>query len=108
MHNILILPTFLYVSEKWTLTALQRRRIEAAKMKLLRPLAGYTLYDQKTNDSTRLELQITCTLDKIFEYRLDSFSHLQECHKTESPRNHTITDHKEGEQFLSCKTNARV
>jgi len=27
------------------LTALKRRRIEAAEMKLLRPLAGYTLYD---------------------------------------------------------------
>ena len=31
------------------LTALQRRRIEAAEMKLLRPLAGYTLYDHKKN-----------------------------------------------------------
>jgi len=33
--------------ENWTLTALQRRRIEAAEMKLLRPLEGYTLYDHK-------------------------------------------------------------
>jgi len=32
------------------LSALQRRRIEAAKMKLLKPLAGYTLYEHKTND----------------------------------------------------------
>jgi hypothetical protein len=38
-------------------------------MKLLRPLAGYTLYDHKTNDSIRRELQITCILDKIDEYR---------------------------------------
>jgi hypothetical protein len=45
VYNNLILPTFLYGSEKWTLTALQRRRIEAAEMKLLRPLAGYTLYE---------------------------------------------------------------
>jgi hypothetical protein len=40
----------------WTLTASQRRRIEAAEMKLLRPLAGYVLYDHKTNDSIRREL----------------------------------------------------
>ena len=39
----------LYGSENWTPTALQRRRIEAAEMKLLRPLAGYTLCDHKTN-----------------------------------------------------------
>jgi hypothetical protein len=39
----LVLPTFLYGSENWTLTALQRRRIGTAEMKLLRPLARYTL-----------------------------------------------------------------
>jgi hypothetical protein len=56
IYNTLVLPTFLYGSEKWTLTALLRRRIQAAEMKLLRPLAGYNLYDHKTNDSVRREL----------------------------------------------------
>jgi hypothetical protein len=63
------MPAFLYGLENWTLTALQRQRIEAAEMKLLRPLAGYTLYDHKTNDSVRRELQTECTLEKIDEYR---------------------------------------
>jgi hypothetical protein len=36
-------------------------------MKLLRPLVGYTLYDHKTNDSVRRELQTECILDKIDE-----------------------------------------
>ena len=58
---------FLYGSENWTLTALQRRRTEAAEMKLLRPLAGYTLYDHKTNDYIRRELRITGILDKMDE-----------------------------------------
>jgi len=53
IYNTLVLPTFLYGSENWTLTVLQRRRMEAAEMKLLRPLAGYTLYDHKTNDYIR-------------------------------------------------------
>jgi hypothetical protein len=52
----LVLSTFLYGSENWTLTASQGRRTEAAEMKLLRPLAGYTLYDHKTNESMRREL----------------------------------------------------
>jgi len=56
---------------------LQRRRIEAAEMKLLRPLAGYTLYDHKTNDYIRRELRITGTLDKIDEYRRNWLLHLQ-------------------------------
>jgi hypothetical protein len=69
LYNTLVLPTFLYGSENWTLTASQRRRIEAAEMKLLRLLAGYALYDYKTNDSIRRELQTDCILDKIDEYR---------------------------------------
>jgi len=59
------------------LTALQRRRIEAAEMKLLRPLADYTLYDHKTNDYIRRELRITGTLDEIDEYRRNWLLHLQ-------------------------------
>jgi len=46
-------------------------------MKLLRPLADYTLYDHKTNDYIRRELRITGILDKIDEYRRNGLSHLQ-------------------------------
>ena len=77
IYNTLVLPTFLYGSENWTLTALQRRRIEAAGMKLLKPLAGYKPYDHKTNDYIRRELRITGILDKLDEYRRNWLSHLQ-------------------------------
>jgi hypothetical protein len=36
IYNTIILHTFLYGSENWTLTGSQRRRIEVAEMKLLR------------------------------------------------------------------------
>jgi len=77
IYNTQVLPTFLYGLENWTQTALQRRRIEAADMKLLRALAGYTLYDHKTNDYIRRELRITGILHKIDEYRRNWLSHLQ-------------------------------
>ena len=57
------------------LTALQRRRIEAAEMKLLRPLAGYTLYDHKTNHYIRRELRIIGILDKVDAHRRNWLSH---------------------------------
>jgi hypothetical protein len=43
-------------------------------MKLLRPLSGYALYDHKTNDYIRRELQITGILDKTrqIQTELDS------------------------------------
>jgi hypothetical protein len=46
-------------------------------MKLLRPLAGYALYDHKTNNSIRRELQTDSILDKIDEYRRNWLLHLQ-------------------------------
>jgi len=61
----------------WTQTALKRRRNEAAEMKLLRPLAGYTIYDHKTNEYIRRELRITGILDKMDEYRRNWLSKLQ-------------------------------
>jgi hypothetical protein len=69
LYNTLVSPTFLYGSENWILIASQKRRIEAAEMKLLRPLAGHTFNDHKTNDPIRRELQADCLLDKIDEYR---------------------------------------
>jgi hypothetical protein len=77
LYNTLVLPTFLNGSENWTLTALQRRGIEAAEMKLLRPLANYTLYDHKTNESVCREMQTECILDKTDEYRRNWLLRLQ-------------------------------
>jgi len=64
------------MGQKIGLSALQRWRIEAAEMKLP-SLAGYILYDHKTNDYIRHELRITGILDKIDEYRRNWLSHLK-------------------------------
>jgi hypothetical protein len=77
LYNTLVLRTFLYGSENWNWTASHRRLIEAAEIKLLRPLAGHTINDHKTNDSIRRELQIEFILDKIDEYRRNWLLHLQ-------------------------------
>jgi hypothetical protein len=77
IYNNVVLPPFLYGSENWTLGDLQRRRIEAAEIKLLRLLAGYTLHDHKTNDSLHHELQTECILDKIDEYTRNWLLYLQ-------------------------------
>jgi hypothetical protein len=51
----------------------------------MRPLAGYALYDHKTNDSTRRELQKDCILDKIDEYRRNWLLHLQKMPQNRIP-----------------------
>jgi len=56
IYNNLVLPTFLCGSENWTLTASQRRRIEAAEMELLRPLAGFMTTKQMTQYAVNYRL----------------------------------------------------
>jgi hypothetical protein len=46
----MVKPVLLYGSEIWIPTATQYRRLEAAEMQLLRPLAGYSLSDKKRKD----------------------------------------------------------
>jgi len=54
-------------------------------MKLLRPLAGYTLHDHKTNEFIRHELKITGIVDKTDEYRLNWHLHLQRMPQNQIP-----------------------
>jgi len=75
----------LYCQKIGLLTASQRRRIEAREMKFLRPLAGYTLHDHKTNDFIHRELKITGILDRIDEYRLNWHLHLQRMPQKPNP-----------------------
>ena len=54
------------------LTAQLKRKIDAAEMKLLRPLAGYTLYDHMTNEYIQMELGINNILKTTENDRLKS------------------------------------
>jgi hypothetical protein len=60
----------------WTLTVPQKKRIEAAEMKSLRPLAGYTLRDHKYNDDIRSELGVQRITEILDIYRTDWYHEL--------------------------------
>ncbi|PSN45527.1 hypothetical protein C0J52_24508 [Blattella germanica] len=68
-YKVMAIPLLRYGSETWTLTSNQLRRIEAAEMKLLRPLVGYTLYDHKRNADIRTKLNMAPILDTFWERR---------------------------------------
>ena len=106
-YNTLIVSKCLYGSENWTLTASQRRIIEAVEMKLLRSLAGYNLHDHKTKDFICRELKITGILDTIDEYRLNWHLHLQRMPQNRIRWNHTTTDNKERKE-LEVRRNVGV
>jgi hypothetical protein len=74
-YKTLAVPVLLYGAENWTLTVPQKKRIEAAKMKLLRPLAGYTLRDHKYNDDICSELGVQSITEILDIYRTNWHGH---------------------------------
>ena len=108
IYNTLIVPALLYGSENWTVTASQRRRIEAAEMKLLLPLAGYTLQDHKTNDFIRRELNITGILDQIDEYRLNWNLHCQRIPQNRIPLKSSLQTTRKENNWKTEETLART
>jgi hypothetical protein len=55
-YKTLAVPVLLHGAVNWTLTVHKKKRIEAAELKLLRPLAGYTLRGHKYNNDICSEL----------------------------------------------------
>ena len=45
-------PVLVYGCENWSLNRSDKRKIEAAEMSFLRPMAGYTLLDKKKEVAT--------------------------------------------------------
>ena len=49
-------PDLMYGSENWSLNRYDKRKIEAAEMRFLRPMAEYTLWDKKGSSGLREQL----------------------------------------------------
>ena len=69
-------PVLMYGSENWSLNRSDKRKIEAAEMKFLRPMARYTFLDKKRNSDKREQLGIF-NIDKITQYKINSREHIQ-------------------------------
>jgi hypothetical protein len=48
-YKVMAVPVLLYGCVNWALNRVDRRKIETAKMKFLRRVAGYTLRDEESN-----------------------------------------------------------
>ena len=61
-------PVLMYGSENWSLNRSDKRKIEAAEMRYLRPMAGYTLWDKKRSSDIREQLGIFNINEKLTQY----------------------------------------
>ena len=70
-------PVLMYGSENWSLNRSDKRKIEAAEMIFLRPMAGYTLLDKVRSSDIREQLGIFNNNDKLTQYKIDWREHIK-------------------------------
>lgn len=85
-YKVMAVPMFLYGSECWTLRKSEERKIEAAEMRFLRSIAGYTLLDNKRSDDIRKELGIFKLTEKIHQYRTKWREHVERMEEYRIPK----------------------
>ena len=66
-HKVTTVPVLMYGSENWSL----KREIEAAEIRFLRPVAGYTFGDKKRNTDIRKQLGIFNITNKLTQYKIN-------------------------------------
>jgi hypothetical protein len=58
-YKVIARPTLLYGSETWTNTKRDVNRLEAAEIRFLRRVKGYTRLDKIRSEITRKDLEIS-------------------------------------------------
>jgi hypothetical protein len=81
-YKVVATPSPLYGSETWVNTKRDMTRLEAAKMRFLRSVTGYTTLDKIRNEDIRQELDIP----GILKYKQNMVNHLERMHNTRLPK----------------------
>ena len=76
-YKVTAVPVLRYGSENWSLNRSDKRKIEAAEMRFLRPMAGNTLCDKKRSSDIREQLDIFNINDKLTQYKINWTEHIQ-------------------------------
>jgi hypothetical protein len=84
--NITSKPALKYGSETWVMNKRDTQRLEAAQMRFLRPLLGYTRLDRQRNEGIRKTYKVTNTVKEIQHYQKDWKRHLQRMDKGRLPQ----------------------
>ena len=76
-YKVMAVPVLMYGSENWSLNRSDKRKIEAAEMRFLRPMTGYTLWDKKRSSDIREQLGTFNINDKLTQYIIHWREHIQ-------------------------------
>ena len=85
-YKVVARPTLLYGSETWVTTKRDMTGIEAAEMRFLRSVKGYTRLDKIRNKVIIKELEISGIHDVRSKYKQNWINHLDRLDNTSLPK----------------------
>lgn len=98
----------MYVSENWTITTRDARRIIAAEMKYVRITVGLAGTGYKTNTEIANELKTIPDLDKVQYYRRNWIRYVNRMPRNRLPRaikNYKLKNRRnQGRDYWMCET----
>ena len=85
-YKVVARPTLLYGSETWVTTTRDMTRLEAAEMRFLRSVKGYTRLDKIRSEVIRKELEISGIQDVRSKHKQNWINHLERMDNTRLPK----------------------
>jgi len=85
-YNAVARPSLLYGSETWVTTKRDMTGLEAAEMRFLRNVTGYTRLDKIRSEVIRKELEISGIQDVRLKYKQNWINHLERMDNTRLPK----------------------
>jgi hypothetical protein len=85
-YKVVARPSLLYGSDTWVTTKRDMTHLEAAGMRFLRSVKGYTRLDKIRREVIRKELEISGIQDVISKYKQKWINHLERMDNTRLPK----------------------
>jgi len=76
-YKVVARPSLLYGSETWVTTKRDMTRVEAAEMRFLRSVTGYTRQDKIRSEVIRKELEVSGKQDVRLKYKENWINRLE-------------------------------
>ena len=85
-YKVIARPSLLYGSEIWAITKRDTTRLEAAEMRFLRSVTGYTRLGKIRSEVIRKEQEISGIQDVRLKYKQNWINHLERMNNTRLPK----------------------
>jgi len=86
IYKVVARPSLLYGSETWVTTERDMTGLEAAELRFIRSVTGYTRLDKIRSEDIRQELEISGIQDVRLKYKQNWINHLERMDNTRLPK----------------------